>query len=490
MAMEALATNIALLENPKRLAPRAYDVVDGGPFPPEPTTKLMSFLVGTDREAADVLEDWEPDLPERFQSIPLTRAQRAHLQRRRLLLRNRRIVSGYEILDRRLRTKLAGAGPETDVPPTWLTVGKWTARTIGDLIEGDIPLPARRRTARLLVRWLLRRVAQRRTIPMGRVLVLGNREIFAQVASVLTIFLATEFPTPGLNFTEFVEKYGDKLIGLNDPDRPDELLISITAATRDPLSDSMLRTMHAYYRAIGADAVGRGKWVQAGNLHLAAYEQRVAQTFVDVGLTVRPGRVLGRLLAGLSPSQRSDTLKLGQRPLDMLEEGGLLTRLVELVVAAFATRYILAIGVGRPAGHREPPLVFAPAEPLDLLAPRMAAYARAISKDKDKGTEAAQALRRIWVALDRADGVPDRCRVRDWRTYSARVSYIANLFAVSATRAEFGEAVFDDEELRSYLEGRLPRGDEVKLTDDQYRAVQDLLSTPHEEPHGLLAAAE
>jgi hypothetical protein len=489
MAMEAVATNIALLENPQRLAPRAYDVIDGGRFPPEPTTTLMSFLVGTDREAADVLEDWEPDLPQRFRSIRLTRAQRAHLQRRRLLLRNRRIVSGYEILDRRLRTKLAGTGPETDVPPTWLTVGKWTARTIGDLIEGDIPVPAKQRTARLLVRWLLRRVAQRRTIPMGRVLVLGNREIFAQVASVLTTFLATEFPHAGLNFTEFVEEYGDKLIGLNDPDLPDELLISITAATRDPLSDSMLRTMHAYYRAIGApDAVGRGKWVQAGNLHLAAYEQRIAQTFVDLGLTMRPGRALGKLLVGLSPPQRSDMLKLGQRPLDMLEEGGLLTRLVELVAAAFATRYILAIGVGRPAGHREPPLVFAPTEPLDLLAPTMTAYARAIAVDKD--AEAAQSLRRIWVALDRADGVPERCRVRDWRTYSARVSYIANLFAVSATTAEFADAVFDEEDLRSYLEGRLPRGNEVMLTDDQYRAVQDLLSTPHEEPHGLLAAAE
>ena len=489
MAMEAIATNIALLENPRRLVPRAYDVVEDRPFPPEPTIRVMSFLVGTDKEAADVLEDWEPDLPERFRSIRLTRAQRAQLQRRRLLLRNRRIVSGYEILDRRLRTKLAGGGPEADVPPTWLTVGKWTARTIGDLIEGDIAVPPRRRTARLVVRWLLRRIARGRAIPMGRVLVLGNREIFAQVASVLTTFLATEFLTPELNFTKFVEKYGDKLIGLNDPDRPDELLISITAATRDPLSDSLLRTLHSYYRAIdAADAIGRSKWVQAGNLHLAAYEQRVAQTFVDLGLTVRPDRALERLLAGLKPPGRPDLLRLGQRPLDMLEEGGVFTRAVELVVAAFATRYILAIGVGRPAGHREPPLVFAPAEPLDLLAPATAAYARAIAADKD--TDAAQALRRIWVALDRADGVSDRCRVRDWRTYSARVSYIANLFAVSATTAEFTEAVFDDGELRSYLEGRLPPGDEVMLTDDQYRAVQDLLSTPHEEPHGLLAAAE
>jgi hypothetical protein len=29
----------------------------------------MSFLVGTDTDAEDVLANWEPDLPDRFRSI-------------------------------------------------------------------------------------------------------------------------------------------------------------------------------------------------------------------------------------------------------------------------------------------------------------------------------------------------------------------------------------------------------------------------------------
>ena len=55
----------------------------------------------------------------------------------------------------------------------------------------------------------------------------------------------------------------------------------------------MLRALHCYYRAIDSTSdVERAKWVLTGNLHLAAYEQRVAQTFVDVGLAVDPGRGL------------------------------------------------------------------------------------------------------------------------------------------------------------------------------------------------------
>jgi hypothetical protein len=114
------------------------------------------------------------------------------LQRRRLFLRNRRVVCGYELLDRTLRERIGSEDPDA-VPPTWLTVGKWTALGIGDLLEGRLALPARARWVHRAI-WLAVSVVSRsRAIPMGRILVMGNREIFAQVASVLTAFLDLKF---------------------------------------------------------------------------------------------------------------------------------------------------------------------------------------------------------------------------------------------------------------------------------------------------------
>jgi hypothetical protein len=56
--------------------------------------------------------------------------------------------------------------------------------------------------------------------------------------------------------------------------------------------------MYAYYRAVGEPDLGkRDIWILIGNLHLAAYEQHVAQTFVDLGLSVRPGKELRQLLS-------------------------------------------------------------------------------------------------------------------------------------------------------------------------------------------------
>jgi hypothetical protein len=493
--MEAVAANIQLLENPPRLVPRAFNVVKNG-FPPLIDINLIAFLVGTDTEAADVLENWGSDLPERFRSIKLTRKQRVHLQRRRLLLRNRRIVSGYELLDNELRRKLGGDGAPDGVPPTWLTVGKWTARTIGDLLDGHIPVPQNQRTARLLVRRLLRVIAQWRTISMGRALVLGNREIFAQVGSALAVFVNMDFDTKKLDFAGFVGQYGRRLIGLNDPDVPDELPISITAATRDPLSDSILRALHAYYRAIDASPeLERGKWVQAGNLHLAAYEQRVAQTFVDLGLAARTGLSLKLLLAGPPPERAPESAALGPRPRDMLLEPGFVVRAVDLAAAAFATRYIVALAVGRPAGPQRAPLVFAPADSLDLRGTEIRDYARTVvykkyEEDEKREKDAAgHALRRIWISLDRADGVSNRCRVRDWRTYAARINYIANLFLVSAFEQRFAEPVFDEVELRSFLSGRLTDEEEIELTNEQAVEVARLRAQPHTS-RGFSAPAE
>ena len=176
MAIESIAANIAV-EDDGTLQASAYNLVEfQNRRLPVIDQEAVSILVGTDREAADVLQDWDNDLPHGFRDIGLNVTQREILQRRRLFLRNRRIVSGYELLDRQLRSKLLG-GDTPGVPvPTWLTVGKWTANAIGELLIGEIAVPRHRTTARRLVRSLLRALGSQRTIPMGRVFLLGNRE--------------------------------------------------------------------------------------------------------------------------------------------------------------------------------------------------------------------------------------------------------------------------------------------------------------------------
>jgi hypothetical protein len=146
--IESIEANIAI--DDERLQPSAYNIVESEfnitPDDGLPIINLdvVSILVGTDVEAADILQGWGDDLPQGFQSIGLNSTQREDLQRHRLILRNRRIACGYELLDRQLHATLTRIVPDARVPPTWLTVGKWTARTIGGLLNGESPVPRHR----------------------------------------------------------------------------------------------------------------------------------------------------------------------------------------------------------------------------------------------------------------------------------------------------------------------------------------------------------
>jgi len=485
--IEDIRANLRIVDN--RLVPSAFDPTEGRNTPPPIDTTLVSILVGTDRESRDVLRDWGPDAPEDWEGLRLSARERRRMQRRRLFLRNRRVVCGYELLDRDLRSKIGGGDPES-APPTWLTVGKWTALGIGDLLEGRLALPTRDRRIRRAVRLAVSALSRWRAIPMGRILVMGNREIFAQVASVLTIFVRLDFnDRHDDDFLDFVRSYGEQLLGRFNKATADELLFPIRATVRDPLSDSLLRALHCYYRAIGAaDQADREIWVLAGNLHLAAYEQHIAQTFVDLALSLRPERALKGLLHSLGKRRsESGDLNAKVRPLDMVLEGSLLSRLFDLVTAAFATRFILAIGVGRrgagtTAADREPVMVFAPGLPLERVGNEPIAATRAA------GTEATASLEGVWFALDRVQGEPGRSLVRDWRNYPSRISYISNLFAIADHYSSFRDPVFAESELLNFLRGSLPADDGVRLTAKQLAAARQLLDTPAR-PAGVVEAS-
>jgi hypothetical protein len=489
MAMESSGANIILIDE-GWLVPRALDVTTPHGGLPEITMETVSILVGTDREAVDVLQDWESNVPDHYKPIGLTLKERNKLQRSRLFLRNRRIVGGYELLDRQLRVKLGGGNADA-VPPTWLTIGKWTAKTIGDLLYGDIPIPQQRWSLRKPLRFLLRLHSQLRTLAMGRILILGNREIFAQVASALITFTNKDFDEKGLNFLDFAGKYGKTLLGQNHPDIAYELPFPISAATRDPLSDSMLRALHSYYRAIDASPEQeRTTWVLTGNLHLAAYEQHVAQTFLDLGLKLRTRKALSNLLDGFKLQNVPPAESARNRPLDMVTEARFAVRLIDLAAAAFVTRYILSIRIG-PADEydMEPDQVFAPANPLHQCNEADETITKLIDRNEVGENPAGESLRRIWFALDRAAARPDRCRVRDWRNYASRISYIANLFTFSINNnSMFNQPALSIDELHDFLAGRLPKKDGIPLNPAQCEVVRSLKDAK-KSPPGFDAAA-
>jgi hypothetical protein len=451
-----------------RLVPRASDVTKDGDLLPV-KMKTIAALVGSDSEAVDVLKDWMSGVPAPYNSIGLSVAQCNKLQRERLFLRNRRIVSGYELLDRRLRAQLGGGDPDA-VPPTWLTVGKWTAKTIGDLLYGDIPIPQRRWVVRKVLNCIFRGMSRWRTLAMGRIFILGNREIFTQIASALTIFTDIFMDTNpwelNLDFSGFISEYGKQMLGRGDPYLADELPFSVSKVTRDPLSDSMLRALYSYYRAIGASSERERKtWVLTGNLYLAAYEQHVAQTFISMGLRLKTHNELKRLLKEFKPQDVTRNGAAQNRPLDMLTERWFGTRLIDLAAAAFITRYILSIRVGLDNAKFDH--TFAPANPLA----QCEEAGRSVNNLIDN-TDAGKSLQRVWQALDRAAERPECCRVRDWRNYTSRINYIANLFAVSVADPVFGEPVLSDDELLSFLRGRLPKENGIKLKSARLEAAR------------------
>ena len=184
-------------------------------------------------------------------------------------------------------------------------------------------------------------------------------------------------------------------------------------------------------------------------------------------------------MTGLPPLNSPDR-KILDRPLDMLGEDDFGRRATDLATAAFTTCYVLTLPVGSGPDQQR---VFAPADSLELVTSKLVDFAKEVTEEKS--SEAAQALQRIWFALDQADGRSDRCRVRDWRNYSARMSYIANLFVVAANPPEcdrFTTPVFTDEEMSKFLSGRLIRDPGIVLDDDQRQAAVDLIHTAGTRP--------
>jgi hypothetical protein len=172
----------------------------------------------------------------------------------------------------------------------------------------------------------------------------------------------------------------------------------------------------------------------------------------------------------------------------MLMEDMFGIRVMDLAAAALASNYILTLQVGATHEHDvESGQVFAPTDPLDQVEDAVKTLMTLVDESESESEKAGECLRHIWVALDRADGHPDRCRVRDWRNYNARISYIANLFAVSVRDPTlFNQPVLSEHELRKVLAGRLIKEDGIKLTPRQREAAQVVLNAEESPSDSIL----
>jgi hypothetical protein len=457
---ETVAT-IKLQLRKHRLSPKACQANSSNV-----NSRLINDILDHSNEITDLRRDWSSLGPERFGGVVLSSHDRRKLQNLSLLLRNRRIVCGYELLDNALRKKLSPDNPNA-IPPTWLTVGKWTARAIGDLLDDKIPLTHKERQIRMAVRYLLVHLARARVMPMCRILVMGNRVIFAQVGGLIAELLTIDFEQNyNRSYPQFLLCYENRLHNaIQDAAGP---------AIRDPLSDSMLRAAYAYYRAMDA-ADDPNTWILVGNLQLAAYEQHIAQFFIERSMSFRPGSAVKALFKDPRSNPDLHIPHADSPPMDMGLEGWTVARMVNVLAATFATRFILSFPVGI-SGSTSPLFekdgkILAPAYPFDKaqLSVALNSY---VYKLANPGSQAAESLKEVWSALDYAYGAAHRTSVRDWRNYPYRVSYIANLFIICQSegyRDIFQKPVLCKRDMERFLSGNLPARLGVRLNRKQKR---------------------
>jgi hypothetical protein len=449
-----------------RLSPRACPVES--PDSPNVDLNLVNDIFDDSNAITDLRKDWSSCPPEWYKGIDLSPRDLRKLQNLSLLLRNRRIVCGYELLDRELRSKLSLHIPD-GVPPTWLTVGKWTAKAIGDLLDEKIFLTHKDRPVRTVVRYFLVHLFRARVMPMCRILVMGNRVIFAQVGGLITEWLSIiKFEwNYHRSYPQFVLEYGERL-------HRAAAGASAGRVIRDPLSDSMLRAAYAYYRAM--DAAGDpGTWILVGNLYLAAYEQHIAQLFVEKSMSFRPRSAVKHLFNPPRSNPNWHEAAADSWPMDMGLEGWTIARMVNVMAATFATRFILSFPVGisgsTPPRREKEGKILAPAYPFDKVQ-LSAAVDRYVHSPADSGSPAAESLKEVWSALDYAYGDADRTPVRDWRNFPYRVSYIANLFVICQSenyREIFQKPVLCEADMKEFLRGELPCRLGVRLNRKQKR---------------------
>jgi hypothetical protein len=216
-----------------------------------------------------------------------------------MLCRNRRITIAYADLSRRLAELIAGPGGLLDA--NWCTFGAWSSNTVGTYLAqvkasaDDQPLLNR------LVLWMMRRS----DAPSLRILAAGNRAVFLEIGNAVTAFLE-RFPTPAAATEAAWDMFWESVQAQLDVQA---ILDPSWMLTPSPPPNDLRLGFRQYFEALRVDDQElRSQRVLAGNILLAAFEQRRVDGYIRAALAPFSVRAMRRLIrdnTGAQPGTQS-----------------------------------------------------------------------------------------------------------------------------------------------------------------------------------------
>ncbi|MGH9213796.1 MAG: hypothetical protein ACRD2C_24450 [Acidimicrobiales bacterium] len=355
-------------------------------------------------------------------------------------LRNRRITLAYSDLAARLAALIAHDGGRRDV--NWCSFACWSSQTVGTWIEKDaVPEPLRddttlpplvRRGLIALARWL----TQRGNGASYRCLAAGNRFVFLEMGSAISIFLeefdAVDRSGPDEShwdrYWQRVERLVARLARLDPSWLPTEA---------PPPGDLQLGLRQYYLALFTTDPDERAERVLAGNILAVSYEQRRLAGYVSASLALFTNRALRNLV-----QHRSGAVTGWHRHWPSTIYSRMMTRGLVLNTADEQ----LQVGRPLPAPPTPPGCPLFPLDLEEITLP---------------------ILQALLTRYDRSRGEARRRRARDWTSYDDRMSYITNLFRSRQHRQSLFDSPFLPEVEQALLSGRLAPETTTVPSDDE-----------------------
>lgn len=345
-------------------------------------------------------------------------------ERREVLVeRNRRITVAYADLSRELaRLLAAGRGPDS-WDANWCTFASWSSRTIGTFIEkvpdrgAARPTPAgpadavARAPGPLSAEALTLRSMQRTDGAAFRTLAAGNRVVFLEIGLAVATFLdrikgrIDDEAEREAQWEAFCEAIAGQLATFATLD--ESWLLTAPPDPRD-----LYKGLHEYLVALHTDDPHeRSQHVLAGNLLLAAYEQRRVDAYVAAALALFTKRAMRRLVC---------------------ERAGHLSGFRRWANQGFALLLTRRMELHLPNGE-----VLAIDEPVPT-APRTADRWPELATDDGVTLPLLQALITRFDLEERSGAPPDGCR--NWTSFEQRMRTIGRLFRLRQRQRDlFGD---------------------------------------------------
>lgn len=351
-------------------------------------------------------------------------------------LRNRRITIAYYDLAERLCALLCRKDGRRDA--NWCTFATWSSMTIGTWIEDEVAQEQRHRHGHRL-RLRLPRLVPNGLVAIGRPLVqrkdgtcyrclaAGNRFVFLEIGLAVALFLESfaniDRRSSGRdddNWTEYWDEVHHMLLELAHLD-PSWLL------TDAPEPEELRLGLRQYYEALFVtDPDERAELILAGNILIAAYEQRRVDGYVTASLALFTTRAIRNLVQHRSGAVAGWPWRWPSRVFARLMTRG-------LVLNTGDEQLLVSRPLPRIPGTEEG----APLFPTDL------------------DTVTTPLLQALLTRYDLSRGMNRRRRVRDWTSFDERMNYITNLFRSRQQHEPLFVPPFPPEIEAALLNGRL-----------------------------------